>query len=223
MDADAGPGTGRSQPHRIAGPRIDPRRTLFERTEAFQRYGARTTSVSGGEHHYAKALIVEQGFDDLPHVVPARELDSYVRGGEAELFRGVSAARYADQLRYGELYVGQGAYGGGIYASGGPDGRQHAADYAQDPGSVVVRMSVKGGAKIGDAAELDRMMRRERRQAQARSPRGGSAWQAVWAKTEVLGLYAAYLGYDGLSDPETGVWLIVNRTALRIQAEDILP
>ncbi|MGH2353395.1 MAG: hypothetical protein ACRDI2_20065 [Chloroflexota bacterium] len=191
------PGSGLAEggPHPIARPRIDPARTPFERTQAFRRFGMRIVPAAGEEHHYAGALIVEQGFDGLPHIVSAQELDAYVRTGEIELFRGISAARYAEQLRSGELYGGQGAYGGGIYAAGGPDGRDHAAEYAQDSGGVLVRMTIKVGARIGDTSELRRQMLRKRRTAEARGLRGRSAWPSIWAMTEDLSVYATYLGY----------------------------
>ena len=102
------------RPQAIARPRIDPARVPFERTETFQRFGPRVVSGPEGEYAFMKALIREQGFDGPPHVLSQAELDTHVRAGEAELFRGVSAALYAEQLRTGDLYVGQGGMGGGM-------------------------------------------------------------------------------------------------------------
>ncbi len=214
-------GSSQNRGHPIARPRLDPQRTPFEQTEAFRRFGVRIAPASGEEHHYAKALIVEQGFDVLPHVVSASELDVYVREGEAELFRGVSSVRYAEQLRDGHLYVGQGVHGGGIYAAGGPDGREHAADYAQDAGAVLIRMSVKAAAQIADVGTLRQQMLRRRHAAGARGLRSPARWVGLWAMTEDVSVYATYLGYDGVVDQANGIWLIFNRSALRVQDEDI--
>lgn len=90
-----------------------------------------------------------------------RALDEYVQGGEVELFRGVSSREYASQLRSGELYVGHGKLGGGIYAAGGTDAQSHAAEFAQDPGSVIMRLAVKHGARIADLDELVHRMHTE--------------------------------------------------------------
>jgi hypothetical protein len=176
----------------------------------------------GEQDLYAKTLLQEQGFDGLPHVVSLKQLDLYVQAGEVEVFRGVSAKAHAAQLRTGELYVGRGGLGGGIFASDGADGYLVARAYAQDPGGVVLRMSVKRGARIVDLAEL-------RRQIRADLARGGPTAHvtrrpdALTTLTYYPGTYAAYLGYDAVVDHETAVWLILNRTALRIQEEDLAP
>jgi hypothetical protein len=182
-------------PRAIEKPRIDPARVPFERTSAFHRYGARVALPPGDEHAYTKALIEQQGFDGFPLVVSKAELDACVRTGEIELFRGLAAASHADQLRTGPLYVGQGTYGGGIYAAGGANGFEHAAAYAQDPGGRIMRLCVKAGARIGDVDDLTRAMLRERQDAAARGLVGTHGWDALWAKTEVVSVYATYLGY----------------------------
>jgi hypothetical protein len=63
-------------PHAIAKPRIDPARVPFERTSAFGRYGARVAPPPGDEHANTKALLEQQGFDGLPHVVSEAALDA---------------------------------------------------------------------------------------------------------------------------------------------------
>jgi hypothetical protein len=208
----------------IAAPRIDPARVPFERTAAYRRFGIRIDADPlHPEDLYAKALIQEQGFDGLPHVVSAAELDRYVVSGEPELFRGVSAARHAEQLRSGEVFVGRGGLGGGIYAAGGPDGFHHAAAYAQDADGVVLRMTVRMGARIAALDELEAAARRERAAAPPGGRVSGASRAAAWARLARVGLYATHLGYDGVVHHQAGVWLLVNRTALRIQREDLRP
>jgi hypothetical protein len=45
---------------------------------------------------------------------------------------------------------------------------------------------------------------------------------AVLAKCTNMGTFAAYLGYDAVLDLGAGVCLVVNRTAVRVQREDIV-
>jgi hypothetical protein len=214
---------GSPRPQAIARPRIDPARVPFERTETFRRFGLRVVPSPEGEYPFMKALIREQGFDGPPQIMTPAELDLYVRTGEVELFRGVSAARHAEQLRTGDFYAGQGAMGGGIYDFGGPEGLQRATEYAQDPGSVVIRMALKAGARIADLHTIEAAMQRARDEAIARGLHRRPRWATILVETQVPSIYACYLGYDGMVDEQNDVWLIFNRTALRVQAGDIVP
>jgi hypothetical protein len=65
-------------------------------------------------------------------------------------------------------------------------------------------MSVKAGARIGDAGDLTQAMLGERRDAAARGLVGTRDWDAHWAKTDVLSVYATYLGHDGVVDWTNG-------------------
>jgi hypothetical protein len=84
-------------------------------------------------------------------------------------------------------------------------------------------MALKAGARIADLHAIDAAMQRERDEAIARGLHRRPRWAAIWARTEDPGIYACYLGYDGIVAEQNGVWLIFNRTALRVQAEDIVP
>ena len=85
----------------------------------------------------------------------------------------------------------------------------------------------------GGRAELERL-RGERSQAVGQAFRlGGRAaarategWYdereaAVQAQYASLAVYAAYAGYDCITDPRSGHCLILNRTAVRVQHEDL--
>jgi hypothetical protein len=193
----------------------------FERTTTFRRFGSFVQSPPFAEDRFMKSLIAEQGLDGLPHVVTAAQLDTYIQSSEVELFRGESAPQHAEQLRSGELFVGQGSRGGGIYAVGGPQAFEHAAAYAQDPGGVVVRMSLKRGAHVADADALVKQMERQHDAALRRRP--SLARDAALTLTTMLSVYACYLGFDGVMDRVNGIWLLLNRTALRIQEKDLFP
>jgi hypothetical protein len=238
---------GKNLDHPITRPRIDSRRVRFRETDAFRRFGANANpEPTSPEDLYTKAILREQGFDGLPQVVSREEVDGYVAAGEIEVFRGLSDRRYADQLRFGELFVGRGSLGGGIYtAGGGPDAFQLATDLAEGQDAVVVRMSIKERAQVGDAdelaalaletrarelgrldAELAQAIQRATRQARSALIPGievefGLRRAAVEAEYTNLGRYAAYLGYDVVHERESGYYLVLNRTCLRIQEEDI--
>jgi hypothetical protein len=66
-------------------------------------------------------------------------------------------------------------------------------------------------------------MLQKRRTVPARAARGTLSWDAVWAQMEDVSSYAAYLGYDGVVGWQSGVRLMLNRTALRIQDRDLAP
>ncbi|MGH2586408.1 MAG: hypothetical protein ACRDJE_15955 [Dehalococcoidia bacterium] len=202
---------------RIAPPRIDPTKTPFTETEAFRRYGFRTDpDQNSAEAFYTKALIQQQGFSGPPHIVSRRELDAYVAAGEIELFRGVTDARFAEQLRVGDFFVGRGGLLDGLYTAAGPNALAVARYYAGRGDGTVVRLSLKQGARVIDADELE---------AKARSDHGHGAERSEHRSllyTE-LGLYAAYLGYDTVhivEYPDIDQYVILNRTALRIQREN---
>jgi hypothetical protein len=199
-------------------------RTPFDATEAFRRFGYSVERAGPGEEDvYTKALLQEQGFDGLPQVVTRRQLDAYVAAAEPELYRGIAggaASAYAKELREGNLFIGHGAMGGGVFAAGGTRGLQVARNYAEDPGSVVVRMAVKRGARVVELGALVRQMAAER--AGGPAPHATREPGARATLTLVPSVYAAYLGYDVVVDRRFEVWLVLNRTALRIQ-DKVLP
>lgn len=229
--------------------RIDPTRTPFEEAVAYRTYGSRFDPDPGNpEDLYARAIIREQGFDGTPHVVPRTELAEYVAGGEVEAFRGLtgdakaSAEHYAEQFRYGMLFVGRGTYGGGTYASESLD---DAREFADPPDGVVLRMTLKQGARIGDGEALTRGARAELQATierlgaellvardaalrianiqgdQLARSRYAQGVAIANAKFVNIGAYAAYLGHDGLYFRRDGYYLILNRTAVRVQREDL--
>jgi hypothetical protein len=234
---------------RITQPSIDVASTPFDQTAAFRRYGSHfDPDPSGPEDQYTSAIIREQGFDGRPQVVSGMELDEYVASGEVEFFRGLAgdeqrtAAQYARQFRYGVFFVGRGAYGSGTYASETLD---DARAFADGPDGVVVRMTLKRAARIGAGEPLELASRAELRSeleqlrsellvARDEAIRQGNTEAARLAQVRYdrgvaiaagrlsnLGRYAAYLGYDALYFERDRYYLILNRTAVRVQREDL--
>jgi hypothetical protein len=201
---------------RIAQPRIDPSITPFAETEAFRRYGLRDDpDPASPEPLYLKAIIQEQGFDGPPHVVTRRKLDRYVAAGEVELFRGVADARFTDQMRAGDFFVGRGGEIDGAYAAAGPHALEVARGYAR--GGVVIRMTLKQGARVRSWRELEALEAAELREHSMPS-------DLIRVLYNDFGRLAAYLGYDAVhivDFPEVDNYVVLNRTALRVQQENM--
>jgi hypothetical protein len=203
---------------RIAPPRIDPTRTPFTATAAFRRYGVTDDPDPGSpEALYTKALIREQGFDGPPHLVSGRTLDRYVAAGEAELFRGLPDARFAEQLRIGDFFVGRGGELAGIYTAAGPHALAVARQYAAVGDGTVVRMTLKGGARILPWHDLEAWVTNFQR-SPAVPPDLARSWYNDPSRL------AVYLGYDAVhvvEFPDVDTYVVLNRTALRIQKENM--
>lgn len=204
---------------RIAQPRIDPRRTPFTATRAFRRYGlAFDPDPNSLEALYTKAVVQEQGFDGPPHVVTRRQLDGYVDRGEIELFRGVTEARFADQLRFGEFFVGRGGVLDGVYAAAGPHALAVARAYAARGDGTIVRMTLKHGARVIDWRDVEQSSAPQYRTMVTVPP------DVARALYNEPGPLSAYLGFDAVhvvDYPETDHYVVLNRTALRVQREDM--
>lgn len=108
------------------------------------------------------AIATQQGFDALPELGTAQQLDAAIAAGGRELWRGTenaggrSGEEFAEDFRTGPVFFGQGISGNGIYTS---TDRQKALGYTSghDMRSVN-RMVLKPGAKVITYAEmLDRM------------------------------------------------------------------
>jgi hypothetical protein len=230
--------------HPIAPPRIDPARTPFERTGAFRMFGAEVMpDPEAAEEPYTKAIIHEQGFDGPPNVISSRALDRYVAIGEREFFRWLSAPGYGEDFRGGDLFVGRGSYGSGAYLVGGPHGLTRARSFG--PGGTILRLSLKNGARVADYDELQedayrgrehaiQRLRTAQAAAEAEAVRQGDAAamrqldqryhrlvEIEHAKYDDIGRYAAYLGFDAIVVAGQDYCVLLNRTAVRVQRENL--
>jgi hypothetical protein len=160
----------------------------------------------GAKTYFAEAAQTV-GFDHLPSVETQAQIDSAVKGGERELFRGISgpqSGQFADEFRYGALHggtAGTSVYGAGTYVAYGPRGLATADKFSR--GGTILRMALKGDAKVIKAQDLIAM-----REAEQNLP--------PFLKTD-LGLYGVHKGYDAIDIPEQGYMAILNRGALRVQ------
>jgi hypothetical protein len=158
-------------------------RAKYERLEdmpCFKQYGnvREIPHQENGpaEDAYLKAMLHDQGFDGKPDVVSKEELDGYVTAGEVELFRGINgdstkpdlnrkyAEYYARDFRSGEMYVGRGDYGDGVYAAA----RDKYASLCAGKGGKILRMTLKADAKVIALDEVAKQ--REAARAEAEKP-----------------------------------------------------
>lgn len=168
-----------------------------------------------------------QGYDGAPRVVSAEVMDRLVAQNKLELFRGLGgpeAAQHADDLRGGELFAGRGALGSGIYTASAteavPDPHAKASEYATRTGGrgAVVRMTLHPDARIADHDEMRRDMVRDR----AAAERRGASAAHLAAQYQDVGRYAALRGYDVVRHEGTGYHVVLNRTALIVQRENVM-
>lgn len=182
----------------------------------------------GGPSDQALGDIWRQtGYDGAPRVVDRAEMNSAVAGGWVELFRGVGRTDeegdlYADQFRYGEPWPGLGGAGNGTYAM--PAWRKQAAG---GYGAGVMRMALRPDARI---AELDDIVAEMRQQGYTDFGVGRSESARRQVLSDV-GRYGSAAGYDAVAirqlQPDMTrsgkviEWVILNRTALLVQDENL--
>lgn len=167
-----------------------------------------------------RELARDREFDGLPEVVTKEQMDQYVANGDRELFRGLESygmkgktgEELAEQFRSGDLYVGTGLFGNGIYVAYGVDKYDAEGYMGADAQGAMLRMTLKPNAKIISIDELDNM--------QSQDP-------IVQAHPELKnsGCYAAFKGYDGIDvgarKNQSKYMVILNRSLVRVQDESI--
>lgn len=168
-----------------------------------------------------------QGFDAKPDIISEAELEMHVKAGEVQLWRGDSKISHTDNLMAGDYHAGLGIRGNGTYTQQHEyQGKATAMSYAKDHSDgVIMRMTVKKGARVIDYADL-------KAQAKAAATKADEAVKAAqasgdkaalktartlkWLATSDSSRFAVALGYDAVRILPQGQWIILNRTAIRI-------
>lgn len=207
---------------------------------------------SGMEDLYLKSILHDQGFDGKPDVRTKADIDAFVQQGETELFRGVTVryeggaepirGKFTNQFRDGELFVGRGISGNGTYTAHNGD---MAREYAGPEGDVM-RMTLKKDAKVIGDSEIYNMRNKVREDLDRAFDPVMDRYQAgKMGKEEFVmaleshyadvtkltqspmwndpGRVAAVLGYDAIRVGLGDVYIILNRTAVRVQDKDLEP
>jgi hypothetical protein len=137
-----------------------------------------------------------------------------------ELYRGVTAASYAEELRTGDFFVGQGGFADGMYTVAGPHALVIARQYAETIDGTVIRLSLKRGARVIDSLDLES----QSSAALAALRASDDHYAAMQSLYNDYGRYAVYLGFDAIRIVEASdveYYVILNRTATRVQQENV--
>ena len=187
-----------------------------------------------------KAILQAQGFTAKPTVLSADDFAVLEQLGTPIIHRGLTATstKSVDQMikefKDGEMYVGTGVAGNGVYAGTdlnyvikyAGDNPDNVMTMALSPQAKVIDMEdAKNGAKAASNAFYDKAFKRP-----YNNPEMGKFVDSFGDLTEeqarqlgILfrdpGRYAAINGYDALKhvDEDGGVFVILNRGAVRVK------
>ena len=146
------------------------------------------------------AILEKQGFTGFPGQTSSPEGAILFRG-----FAGKDASAYAKQYSSGDMFVGQGMWGNGVYTT---SIEKYAWMYAEDDG-VVSKMELMPGARTIDAKELKKML-----SDMALDPKFAVSPMRKLLKDP--GKAAALMGYDAIDVMGGKEMVILNRTATRM-------
>ena len=201
---------------------------------------------------FLKSILIELGYDAKPILGSKEDIEQAVKEGGIDLWRGVSGtspsiqAIYADSFKRGDLFVGEGFFGSGTYAT--PDthiaatyagiGRDTPSGWTVDDESKkagLVHMALRKGAKVIDANEAFDLARKKfkyysetlpKRYVASRGDKGADPLvldklQAYARIYKDPGRAAALEGYDAISSTSeldgAGIYVILNRGALVVE------
>jgi hypothetical protein len=200
-----------------------------------------------------KAILEAQGFTKTPTVVNATQYELLAKQGGIKVYRGVTdttdltAAQMIEQFKTGDMFVGTGVIGNGVYS--GTD-LAYVIKYAKDKSENVLEMILSPNAKFIDAKEAEEGARAlagafydaafSRKYANPElgkivdayiEAKGGiptNTLEAIKFRDELRdvgwlyhdpGAYAATRGYDAIKyfDEDGGVFVILNRGAVVVK------
>lgn len=148
------------------------------------------------------------GFNGLPQLVSAAEMDALVAAGRQPLYRGIQP-RFVEPFKTGDHYPGLGVAGNGTYTT---INRDYALDYAKRDEAGVMRMVLHPDARTTTIEDIEREM-----------VAAGFRPSRVGQQTLVdQGRWAAAHGYDAYRVPvhtreNEEYWVILNRTAVVVE------
>jgi hypothetical protein len=97
-----------------------------------------------------RLLAIEQGFDAKPNVIRASEMNGLEKTGDYFIAaRGVTEQRFAEELKFGEMFFGlKGMFGDGIYSALKIDDGNNHFEIAQDYGDTLLEFAYPKSARI---------------------------------------------------------------------------
>lgn len=206
---------------------------------------AYSSSSGTGEDMFLKELYKLQGFDCLPILVTAPQMDLLVRHSAGKvLYRGVkathstTAAKFLTDFQSGEYYAGRGINGPGTYCGAMVD----AKSYNGGGSGAIIKMLLSRKAKVMATSDLraersqvkndltaklttkmnERIAGETERHRQRFVKRlYNNRIQAVNDITSIDGYYAVWRKYDAISECgySTDTRVVYNRGVLFVQKE----
>lgn len=183
--------------------------------DAAGRPSGRSGSVGNARSH---RIFEQQGYTGRAELVDADELDELIASGHRELHRGLAGddvAAHVEQFKSGELFVGDGTFGSGIYTTPSAD---VASGYAGGSGRTV-RMALRPDARVVDHSEIDELRTALRRQMRRADDLDDDQFDALKTLAGDDGVLAAMNGIDAytVGAGDDAYVVVVNRTALVVE------
>lgn len=151
--------------------------------------------------------------DGKAHVVPGEALSTHIKATKGkELWRGVPKKEFAKQFESGELKVGKGAYGPGVYVGYGFNGRDTANTIAGEEGHTA-RMALTHDAKTITWNDAETEWEKSGKEEFSIEKYDGSE--------KAIAAWAASKGYDAIDVEHNEFMNILNPQALVVEHPDI--
>ncbi len=173
-------------------------------------------------------IASKRGFDGKPTLANSKDVDAMIKDGGIELYRGVSEYRgksssdLVDQFKNGECFYGMGIYGNGIYTMSSlknSDPKKSAINYSSGSDEGVMRMVLPKDANVIDSGKLDEIgfdvEAQIEKHAMGKSPKEES--DIYSSQITEPGRLAAMLGYDAIHVKRNGMFIILNRSKVRVE------
>lgn len=147
----------------------------------------------------------EQRKEGSVPVVSPEQLQEEIANGAKPVFRGVTSKEFADKMKEGEPFAGEGDYGTGIYTT---TDRNMAQSYAEGPegdaDGDVLHMAIDPNAKIVTIEDISKQHAKD-----------AEAGLVPWEMD--IGVYAKSKGYDAIEVRHKGYINVVNPDVLMVQ------
>lgn len=167
----------------------------------------------GDEDNILKDIMDEVGASGLPKSISEDEFNVLIEKGKQALYRGVTDEKFVKEFLEGNVFVGLGVNGSGIYTS---SSRKYALRYANEIDDNVMKMLIDDKAKI---IPIDKLYKDKKSFIKyIESKFNGKKKDKIFKIIANNGKFAILNGYDVI---DFGMHkLVLNRTVLKVVRYD---
>lgn len=167
----------------------------------------------GDEDNILKDIMDEVGASGLPKSISEDEFNVLIEKGQQALYRGVTDEKFVKEFLEGNVFVGLGVNGSGIYTS---SSRKYALRYANEIDDNVMKMLIDDKAKI---IPIDKLYKDKKSFIKyIESKFNGKKKDKIFKIIANNGKFAILNGYDVI---DFGMHkLVLNRTVLKVVGYD---